>query len=116
MKPDAKLAWALLLALVVFACAAHAAQEPEATAPAVAQQTAERSDVARFRERAEAALASNGAQKAYWGVLVVDAETGQTLYSLNADRYFKAASNMKLFTTVMALAMLVLEFRTRTTH
>jgi D-alanyl-D-alanine carboxypeptidase/D-alanyl-D-alanine-endopeptidase (penicillin-binding protein 4) len=71
--------------------------------------------VARFRERVEAALSANGAQKAYWGALVVDAETGETLYSLNADRYFKAASNMKLFTTIMALAMLDPDFRTRTT-
>ena len=114
MKPAREAAWALLLALVVFLAPRLLAQEPEATPPAAAQQTAERSDVARFRARVEAALASNGAQKAYWGVLVVDAETGQTLYSLNADRYFKAASNMKLFTTVMALSMLDLEFRTRT--
>ena len=42
-----------------------------------------------FAQRVEAALSSNGAEKAYWGVLVVDAETGETLYSLNADHYFK---------------------------
>jgi D-alanyl-D-alanine carboxypeptidase/D-alanyl-D-alanine-endopeptidase (penicillin-binding protein 4) len=62
----------------------------------------------------EAALTANGAQKAYWGALVVDAETGETLYALNADHYFKAASNMKLFTTAMALATLGPDFRTRT--
>jgi D-alanyl-D-alanine carboxypeptidase/D-alanyl-D-alanine-endopeptidase (penicillin-binding protein 4) len=84
---------------------------------AYAQQGAaqERADVARFRERAETALTANGADKAYWGALIVDAASGDTLYSLNSGHYFKAASNMKLFTTTMALDTLGPEFRSRTT-
>ena len=77
--------------------------------------SAERPDVARFRQRVEAALTSNGADRAYWGAVVLDAETGETLYSLNADHYFKPASNVKLFTTTMALATLGPDFRVRTT-
>jgi D-alanyl-D-alanine carboxypeptidase/D-alanyl-D-alanine-endopeptidase (penicillin-binding protein 4) len=91
------------------------AQESSAPEQAAERPATQRSDLARFRERVEAAMAVNGAQKAYWGALIVDAETGEALYSLNADRYFKAASNMKLFTTTMALATLGPGFRTHTT-
>jgi D-alanyl-D-alanine carboxypeptidase/D-alanyl-D-alanine-endopeptidase (penicillin-binding protein 4) len=77
--------------------------------------TAERSDVARFRRRAETALSSNGAERGYWGALVVDEETGETLFTLNADHFFKPASNIKLFTTTLALATLGPYFRARTT-
>ena len=86
-----------------------------AQAPAMQPQAAERPDVARFRHRVEAALTSNGADRAYWGAVVLDAATGETLYSLNADHYFKPASNVKLFTTTMALATLGPDFRVRTT-
>ena len=105
----------VLLAMGAAVCSA-AAQEPLAQEPAAVQQpAAERSDVARFRQRVEAALSSNGAERGYWGALVVDEETGETLYALNADHFFKPASNIKLFTTTMALATLGPYFRARTT-
>lgn len=44
-----------------------------------------------------------------------DADTGATIYSQNADRYFMPASNTKLFTSAMALATLGPDFRIRTT-
>ena len=71
--------------------------------------------VARFRERVDAALAGSGGEKAYWGVIVTDADTGQVIYSRNPERYFMPASNAKLFTTAMALATLGPNFRIRTT-
>jgi len=74
----------------------------------------ERGDIARFGERVQAALASTD-DKAYWGLMISDADTGEVLYSLNAGRYFMPASNAKLFTTVMALAVLGPEFHIRTT-
>jgi D-alanyl-D-alanine carboxypeptidase/D-alanyl-D-alanine-endopeptidase (penicillin-binding protein 4) len=61
------------------------------------------------------AIASSGNDKAYWGLIVSDAETGEELYSLNAGRYFMPASNAKLFTTAMALATLGPAFHIRTT-
>ena len=69
----------------------------------------------RFAERVDALLSAGPVSKGDWGLLVVDADTGQTLYELNADRYFIPASNMKLFTTALALAKLGPDFRFHTT-
>jgi serine-type D-Ala-D-Ala carboxypeptidase/endopeptidase (penicillin-binding protein 4) len=74
-----------------------------------------RKDVARFASRVQAALNEQHAQKALWGILVVDRDSGETLYELNADRFFTPASNTKIFTTSLALATLGPDFRFRTT-
>jgi D-alanyl-D-alanine carboxypeptidase/D-alanyl-D-alanine-endopeptidase (penicillin-binding protein 4) len=107
-----KQAGTAMLALLSVWAISVAAQTPE---EAAALPAVERGDLARFRARAEAALTANGAEKAYWGALIVDAQTGETLYALNAGRYFRPASNIKLFTTTLALATLGADFRTRTT-
>ncbi|MGB6484380.1 MAG: D-alanyl-D-alanine carboxypeptidase/D-alanyl-D-alanine-endopeptidase [Candidatus Acidiferrales bacterium] len=72
-------------------------------------------NTAQFRRDVEAALADPNAQKAFLGVLIVDAQTKQPLYELNADRYFTPASNTKLFTTALAMATLGPDYRFRTT-
>jgi D-alanyl-D-alanine carboxypeptidase/D-alanyl-D-alanine-endopeptidase (penicillin-binding protein 4) len=69
----------------------------------------------KFGDRADAILAAAPASKGEWGLLIVDAETGETLYELNPDRYFVPASNMKLFTTALALAKLGPDYRFHTT-
>jgi serine-type D-Ala-D-Ala carboxypeptidase/endopeptidase (penicillin-binding protein 4) len=69
----------------------------------------------RFAKRAETLLASEPTSKGEWGLLIADAETGETLYEQNAAKYFVPASNMKLFTTALALEKLGPEFRFHTT-
>lgn len=70
---------------------------------------------ASFRLRADALLSAGPASKGDWGLLIVDAKTGETLYDKNPDSYFVPASNMKLFTTALALAKLGPDYSFHTT-
>ena len=68
-----------------------------------------------FGARANTLLDAMPKSKGDWGLLIVDAQTGETLYEKNADSYFVPASNMKLFTTALALAKLGPEYKFHTT-
>jgi serine-type D-Ala-D-Ala carboxypeptidase/endopeptidase (penicillin-binding protein 4) len=70
---------------------------------------------ARFASRAETLLGTGVAGKGAWGLLILDAASGQALYEQNADKFFVPASNLKLFTTALALAKLGPDYRFRTT-
>ena len=110
----------LLLAAILSMAQSAVAQESFAKAHAKrpasgAPRARPRADVARFRARVEAALSEAHAQRAYWGVLVVDRDTGETLYELNADHFFRPGSNTKVFTTAFALATLGPDYRFHTT-
>jgi len=74
-----------------------------------------RPDLQRFRARVDAALADSRASKAFWGILIADRDTGQTLYELNADKFFTPASNAKIFTSALVLSTLPRDFRFHTT-
>ena len=79
------------------------------------KSAASKKATAKFALRAEALVATTPTSKGEWGLLVVDAESGETLYEQNADKYFVPASNMKLFATALALAKLGPEYRFHTT-
>jgi len=79
------------------------------------QPRQKRRDVARFAARVEAILSAENASKAEWGILITDEATGEILFARNAQEYFSPASNMKLFTTVLALATLGPDFTFTTT-
>jgi len=51
---------------------------------------------------------------AHWGVLIRSLDTGETLYSLNSDRLFVPASNVKLLTGAAILETLGPDYRYRT--
>lgn len=58
-------------------------------------------------ERVEAlAAASPVASRGHWGAQFVDLTTGETIYARNENNFFVPASNTKLFSTAMALALL----------
>ncbi len=101
----------ILAALISYAVAlpAFAQKSKKKSAPRIAP------GIAQFQHDVDAALADPSAQKAFLGALIVDAETKQPIYGLNADRYFTPASNTKLFTTALALATLGPDYRFRTT-
>ena len=52
---------------------------------------------------------------AHWGILIVDPDRGDTLYSRNAGKLFMPASNMKILTSAVATAQLGIDYRYRTT-
>ena len=74
-----------------------------------------RQDLKRFRSRVDTVLSEAHARKADWGILIANRDTGETLFDLNADRFFTPASNVKLFTSVFALATLGTGYRFHTT-
>ncbi|HET7620320.1 MAG TPA: D-alanyl-D-alanine carboxypeptidase/D-alanyl-D-alanine-endopeptidase [Gemmatimonadaceae bacterium] len=53
-------------------------------------------------------------RNAHWGILVVDPDRGDTLYSHNAGKLFMPASNMKIITGSVALAQLGPDYRFNT--
>jgi D-alanyl-D-alanine carboxypeptidase/D-alanyl-D-alanine-endopeptidase (penicillin-binding protein 4) len=53
--------------------------------------------------------------RSYWGIEAKELETGRVLYSLNPDRLFLPASNVKLFTTAGALSLAKPDYRFVTT-
>jgi len=98
-------------------CAKALGQEkvPNAAASGPASPAGSMPASARFAVRAEQLVQTTPVDKGEWGLLVVDAVTGEVLYEKNADKYFVPASNMKLLTTSLALDKLGPDFRFRTT-
>src|SRR5579859_4232688 len=84
---------AAFLALGLFAIAvgervSQAQAKPQT--PAAAKSKKPRVDPAtrKFAERADALLSCDPVSKGQWGLLIVDAQTGQTLFERDADKYF----------------------------
>jgi D-alanyl-D-alanine carboxypeptidase/D-alanyl-D-alanine-endopeptidase (penicillin-binding protein 4) len=67
-----------------------------------------------LRQKIDDAIASSSVQGARWGVFAIGVRDGRVLYSRDANLGFTPASNMKLYTTAVALDLLGPEFRWRT--
>lgn len=109
---------AVIFGAAVFTAAIGARQAAPARKSAGSQgreSALSKKQAAKFSARAETLLGAGPAGKGEWGLLIVDAESGEKLYEQNADRYFVPASNMKLFTSALALARLGPDYRFHTT-
>lgn len=104
MRMSRGVIWVAALA----AMAAHA--EPEAGRPV--ERT---SRPLSLQRRIGALLAAKPARDAHWGIHVVELKTGRVVYEHNAGGRFAPASNMKLFTTALALSRLGKDYRFVTT-
>ena len=61
---------------------------------------------AELRHAIDSMVASPKFSNAHWGILIVDPERGDTIYSRNAGKLFMPASNQKLVTGSVALTLL----------
>ncbi len=98
---------------------APASRAPSSAAGATVRQSTAGTRTAGAGRRGFAALADSLLsdpmfRSSHWGVLVVDALSGDTLYSRNAGKLFMPASNQKLLTGATALAQLGPDFRFET--
>jgi D-alanyl-D-alanine carboxypeptidase/D-alanyl-D-alanine-endopeptidase (penicillin-binding protein 4) len=66
------------------------------------------------RDSIEETLNTAPMDQLHFGVLAVDAASGRTLYSYNAQRRFIPASNQKILVTAVALSLLGPDYRFRT--
>ena len=90
--------------VLVFLCAA-------ASGGAAAQ---EREGPRRLRNAIHRVLDAERFENGFWGVHVLDVESGRTLYARNAGKYFVPASNVKLYSTAAALDLLGPDYRFET--
>jgi serine-type D-Ala-D-Ala carboxypeptidase/endopeptidase (penicillin-binding protein 4) len=105
--------WVLLFCFLFLAVSAALSQTKKIRRAASATNAA--AARSRFAKRVDTLLGAGPTSKGEWGLLIADAETGESLYDQNAAKYFVPASNMKLFTTALALDKLGPEFRFHTT-
>jgi D-alanyl-D-alanine carboxypeptidase/D-alanyl-D-alanine-endopeptidase (penicillin-binding protein 4) len=66
-------------------------------------------------KRIDAILARPEVAHSFWGVEIAELDSGQVLYSHDADRLFAPASDAKLFVTAAALALIGPDYRFHTT-
>ncbi|HEX2780016.1 MAG TPA: D-alanyl-D-alanine carboxypeptidase/D-alanyl-D-alanine-endopeptidase, partial [Gemmatimonadaceae bacterium] len=67
-----------------------------------------------LRQSIDSAVNDARFANAFWGILIVDPTTGDTLYSHNAGKLFLPASNQKIITGATALAQLGADYTFRT--
>lgn len=98
------------------ACASGGVQGAPAGAPGTPASMPRAATVTReqLKREIDSMVAQREFRDAHFGVLVVDPEKGDTLYSLNAGKLFMPASNMKIVTGAASLALLGADYRYRT--
>jgi D-alanyl-D-alanine carboxypeptidase/D-alanyl-D-alanine-endopeptidase (penicillin-binding protein 4) len=67
-----------------------------------------------LRTEIESVITGPDYKHAHWGILVVDRESGEAIYELNADKLFAPASTTKLFSVATALDAFGADYRFRT--
>jgi serine-type D-Ala-D-Ala carboxypeptidase/endopeptidase (penicillin-binding protein 4) len=83
-------------------------------APTLEQTKHPGSEADELAQRINSAIDQSEFASARWGISVVSVSKGTTLYRRDADKLFTPASNMKIYTTGVALDLLGADYRWRT--
>lgn len=90
-------------------------KSPTAIPPRVEATSASSAPLdAALAQEIDRAIDQSDQTRARWGVFVMSMKDGRVLYSRNGDRLFTPASNMKVYTTAVALDLLGADYRWRT--
>ena len=96
-----RLSTALTLALCLYGCAARQPPPPIVSPPAAAEAPVP-SPLERLQADLQSLFGAANVSHAHWGVHVISLESGNSLFSLDAQKFFVPASNAKVITTAVA--------------
>jgi serine-type D-Ala-D-Ala carboxypeptidase/endopeptidase (penicillin-binding protein 4) len=109
-----------LLALLLIVESGAGSREKENREPAPSPKLSSLTSVkespadANLSHSIDRAIDESEVSQARWGVFAVSLSDGHVLYSRNGDKLFTPASNMKIYTTAVALDLLGADYRWRT--
>ncbi|NUR18743.1 MAG: D-alanyl-D-alanine carboxypeptidase/D-alanyl-D-alanine-endopeptidase [Gemmatimonadaceae bacterium] len=107
---------AIPLVVLTAACAVPPSPAvPPAPVPASAPAPTPADERAALRRSIDSAVNAPQFANAFWGILIVDPASGDTLYAHDAGKLFMPASNQKIITGAAALAQLGPDYTYRTT-
>ncbi|HET6645735.1 MAG TPA: D-alanyl-D-alanine carboxypeptidase, partial [Pyrinomonadaceae bacterium] len=89
-------------------------QEPAAATSASDKTSASKESRLTLTQSIDSILDHSELAPARWGVSILSLTTGKEIYGRNADQLFIPASNMKIYTTGVALDLLGSDYRWRT--
>lgn len=104
----------LLLRPVNTGSAKDKVQKEELKHPADSEKKRDTSQPSDLARRIDSAIDQSELAYARWGICVISLSDGSTLYQRDADKLFTPASNMKIYTTGVALDLLGADYRWRT--
>lgn len=88
--------------------------EPVQTSSPKSPDSVKESTDPNLSQKIDQAIDESEVSQARWGVIVISMTDGQVRYARNSDKPFTPASNMKIYTTAVALDLLGADYRWRT--
>src|SRR5947207_2855950 len=104
----------LLLRPLAIGTAKEKVRKEQSARPQDSEKKSSIADPTDLARRIDKAIDESELAPARWGICVISMSDGSTLYQRNADKLFTPASNMKIYTTGVALDLLGADYRWRT--
>ena len=104
----------LLLRPLAIGTAKEKVRKEQSARPEGSEKKSSIADPTDLARRIDKAIDESELASARWGICVISMSDGSTLYQRNADKLFTPASNMKIYTTGVALDLLGADYRWRT--